>query len=242
MKIFRKFDLIILLSVFLTTCSKTKNDTSETLSDIEGNIYKTVNIGSQTWMAENLISTTYADGTPLTNGDGLGSISENSSEKYYFNYPKNPDLQLDFGSFYSHLRENGKLYTWAAANRADETEIDRQGVCPYGWHIPSKNEWDELFNYVGIDSAAISLKNDDQYFWNCPGDQQFKDEYGFKVLPSGGRDGLGAFYIFDVYAYFWTSSKANDNHVWASLFTCTDDVKWYTSGKANAFPIRCIRD
>ena len=159
MKLIRNFALLILLVFLLTHCSKNNNSdpltgTVGSLTDIEGNTYKTVVIGTQTWMAENLKSTSYADGTPITSGNSLESNIVDPYKKFYFNYPANDDYHAIYGLHYTYLRENIILYNWAAATRAEESGIGRQGICPDGWHIPNMYEWNELFDFVGQDSAA----------------------------------------------------------------------------------------
>ena len=247
MKLIRHFAPFMLVAILFSHCSKKDNsdpttDTVGTLTDIDGNTYKTVVIGTQTWMAENLKSTTYADGTPLTSGNSLESNFINPYDKYYFNYPVDDDYQAIYGLHYTHLRENVILYNWDAASRANESGIDRQGICPNGWHLPSMNEWNQLFDFVGKDSAAIFLKNNDQNFWQCDNHQQLTDEFEFKVLPTGGRAGIENFYIFDVYAHFWSTTETSQGMVWTALFTCSDEVIWDSKAKPNAFPVRCIKD
>ncbi|MFO7868847.1 MAG: fibrobacter succinogenes major paralogous domain-containing protein, partial [Bacteroidales bacterium] len=118
------------------------------VSDFEGNVYKTVKIGNQIWMAENLRSTYYADGTPIPSGAGLGDITGQNTSTYYFWY--NDDIQ--------NASEWGALYTWAAAMNSEASSATNpsgvQGVCPNGWHIPSDAEWKELEMSLGMSAAA----------------------------------------------------------------------------------------
>ncbi len=107
------------------------------ITDIDGNTYNTVQIGTQCWLAENLKTTHYSDATSLVDGTGTGNITGDYTTKYYFNYDDNPTL----------VETYGRLYTWAAVmnNTSSNTDsIGPQGVCPTGWHIPSDIEMKEL--------------------------------------------------------------------------------------------------
>ena len=114
------------------------------LTDYDGNVYQTVQIGNQLWMRENLKTTRYADGTALINGTGAGDLSLDYTTRYYFAYNDNE----------SYVATYGRLYTWAAAmNGATGSETDTgevQGVCPDGWHMPGDDEWKELEMYLGM--------------------------------------------------------------------------------------------
>jgi len=121
---------------------------SQTVTDYEGNVYPTVTIGNQTWMAENLKVTHYSDGTPIPDGESFTfyprevALTGSDSSKYYFYY--NNDT--------SYSNQYGCLYNWFAAVNgtigSNSNPSGIQGVCPTGWHLPSKNEWEELDNYL----------------------------------------------------------------------------------------------
>ncbi len=109
-----------------------------TITDYDGNIYKTVQIGSQCWIAENLRVTHYADGRSILMGH------EPSTTTAYCYYPDNNKLTVPMF---------GLLYNWAAimdgAPSSDRVPSGVQGICPSGWHVPSMPEWDKLFDYMG---------------------------------------------------------------------------------------------
>ena len=106
--------------------------------DYDGNIYTTIKIGDQIWMAENLKTTRYSDGNSLVNGTGAGNITGNYTTKYWFVYEDNSANKDTYGL----------LYTWAAAMNgsasSDKSPSGIQGVCPIGWHLPSDTEWKSL--------------------------------------------------------------------------------------------------
>jgi uncharacterized protein (TIGR02145 family) len=128
-----------------------------TVQDVEGNTYKTVEIGNQTWMAENLKTTKYADGTPLEFGN-----TKTSDKKYYFIYDNDPEYKEKYGL----------LYSWFGAinsNDAIHYQKGGQGVCPSGWHIPDKEEKDELISFLGGPAmAAGKLKESGFEHWISP--------------------------------------------------------------------------
>jgi uncharacterized protein (TIGR02145 family) len=113
------------------------NLTYGTMSDIDGNTYKTIQIGTQTWMAENLKTTKYRNGDPISTD---WSTSTTGAYAIYDNEPGN-NTNL------------GKLYNWYAA-------VDSRNLCPVGWHVPSSAEWTILDNYLGGSPlAGVKLKS-----------------------------------------------------------------------------------
>jgi uncharacterized protein (TIGR02145 family) len=140
-----------------------------TFTDVEGTIYKTVKIGNQIWMAENLNVSHYS------NGDLIPQIESKSEWAnltigawcYYNNDPEN-------GAIY------GKLYNWYAVN-------DTRGLAPAGWHIPSDEDWQTLTNYLGGESIAVNkLIEVGTAHWNEP-NTWATNETGFSALPGGYR-------------------------------------------------------
>ena len=131
---FEKF-VFTLFSISLIFCTTSYSqstvanpDEQATVSDFEGNIYKTVKIGSQVWMAENLRSTTYSDGAPI-----VDSLADNNE-------------------YLNEIPNFGRLYSWHALLRG-KTLDGAQGVCPTGWHVPMKTEWETsncLFRVIDL--------------------------------------------------------------------------------------------
>ena len=100
--------------------------------DGEGNRYKTLPIGNQIWMAENLKSMKYANGADIPSGTGAGDIGMESEPKYWFANEDN----------FKKVPLYGLLYTWHAVAHV-------RNVCPTGWHVPSLTEWNEFITYLG---------------------------------------------------------------------------------------------
>ena len=125
-----------------------------TVTDIDGNTYRTVRIGDQIWMQENLRVTHYADGTAVpfvensTNWDALEW--DDKAYCWYDNSVANKDIY-------------GGLYTWAAAMNgelsSEANPSGMQGVCPNGWHLPSDSEWKQLEMYLGMSQSEADSEN-----------------------------------------------------------------------------------
>ena len=128
--------------------------TGETVSDIDGNTYKALQIGDQTWMAENLRVTHYPNGNsvPLvTDNAEWGNLEDNNIDDAYSFYE---DITSD------EIETYGALYTWSAAmgDNPDSSEGIVQGVCPDGWHLPSDEEWKELEIELGMSQSHANYE------------------------------------------------------------------------------------
>ena len=184
--------------VSFTTLPDTSGE--ETITDIDGNIYKTVQIGNQTWMAENLKATKYADGTPLEKGTRLSR----AMGKYYYVYDEDPAYKDTYGL----------LYSWfGAINSDNEVHYQKggQGVCPSGWHIPDKEDRDELIAFLGGPAvAAGKLKETGFEYWISP-NTDATNESGFT-----GR-GAGIYtHIVDMLEGYGFASKDKFTAYWTS--------------------------
>lgn len=123
-----------------------------TVTDYDGNVYNTVQIGNQCWMKENLKTNHYSDGTSIS----LGTATSTSIAYRY--YPNNNSANID---------DYGYLYNWKAVRRnstsSDSNPSNVQGVCPTGWHVPSRSEWLQLISYVGSQSSYVCTSNSSSY-------------------------------------------------------------------------------
>lgn len=199
-----------------------------TVTDIDGNVYNTVTIGTQVWMKENLNVTKYR------NGDAIGTTtpatldtSGETSSKYQWAY--NGDN--------NNVATYGRLYTWNAA-------IDNRGLCPTGWHIPSKVEWDTLTGYLGgFDVAGGHLKEVGTTHWQSP-NTGADNSSGFTALPGGYRGFYGEFASMGGVAYIWTSTENGAEYANGYNITSADDDGYtYPSfGKQHGLSVRCVRD
>jgi uncharacterized protein (TIGR02145 family) len=194
------------------------------MTDLDGNTYKTVAIDTQIWMAENLKTTKYNDGSeiPLLTKDS--EWSQNTPG--YCWYGNNG---VKYKSTY------GALYKWYTIN------TDR--LCPIGWHVPSDSEWLALINYTGTEmSAGRNLKEAGTTHWICP-EYGGDNVHGFTALPGGWRESNGTFGLIGIDGIFWTSSEKDDNHSWDRvIYSCYEDIPQDWAPKNYGFSVRCVKD
>ena len=167
-----------------------------TVTDIDGNTYRTITIGQQEWMTENLRTASYRNGTPITNITDMDEWEANTSDGswvYYGNDGSNDALY-------------GKLYNWFSVT-------DSQGLCPQGWHVPSSDEWNALSdNFGGPDIAGCGLKETGIDYWESP-NTCANNLSGFSALPGGYRDPSG-FVNIGRHGGWWSADEENEERAW----------------------------
>ena len=198
----------------------------EGLTDVDGNIYTSVIIGEQEWMAENLHTTRYADGISIPNStDSTQWRNLTTGARCYYNN----DGQND--STY------GKLYNWYT--------VETKKLCPTGWHVPADLEWTELTDYLsafwrnGTEGSALKSTSgwNDDYYGNGT------DSYGWLGLPGGSCSRSGKFYSIGASGTWWSSSEDGINYSWGrSLSGTNGSLVSYHDNKRNGFSVRCLRD
>jgi uncharacterized protein (TIGR02145 family) len=204
--------------------------TYSTMTDQQGNVYKTIVIGTQEWMAENLKTTIYR------NGDAITNVTDNTQWS-----------GLTTGAWCSYNNDSqydcpyGKLYNWYAV-------ADPRNVCPIGWHVPTDDEWTTLTSFLGGEPVAGGkLKSTGLQYWFSP-NQDATNESGFSGLPgayrsyaTGGFPSEFVFYTFD--GYWWSSSESSAPNVWIRyLYHDSANAVRYELNKQNGFSVRCLRD
>jgi len=196
------------------------------LVDIEGNVYRTVQIGTQTWMAENLRTATYR------NGEQIQIISDSASWA-------NNNTNIPAWSFYQNNASGnipyGKLYNWYAVTSS-------KGICPLGWHIPKDEEWNQLTNVVGF-SAGGKLKSAGTSFWTSP-NTGGTNAFGFSALPAGGRGENANFSGIFTNTYFW-SATVGANPSLGSLRLLefnSSSIPFANSNRKSGYSVRCVKD
>jgi uncharacterized protein (TIGR02145 family) len=196
-----------------------------TMTDQEGNVYRTVQIGTQVWMAENLRTKKYKNGDIIPNITN-GSDWINQSNGAYCIYMNNSSVDCPYG----------KLYNWYAVN-------DNRGICPSGWHMPSDNEWLILENFLGGASiAGGKLKNSGSDYWANP-NTSANNSSGFSGLPGGGRLTDGNFGPLNTWGQYWTSTESETFLAWSRTFEYNSAIVFRsTNGKTVGFAIRCVKD
>lgn len=196
------------------------------VNDIDGNRYRTIKIGNQCWMLENLRTTRYSDGIviPEITDNNLWSSYSNGAYCWYNNDSANKNI---FGGLYNwHAIENGNL-------------------CPYGWFVPGDTEWNILTNYVGGNAfAGGHLKQRGTSIWHFP-NTAATNVYGFTALPGGLRNNInGSFESKKYYGYWWTSTDIDQTQeAWVRLMYYNNSSTFSIySNKKTGMSIRCIRN
>ena len=206
----------------------------------DGKVYRTVKIGDQTWMAENL---------NFDPGQGGSGDAKYDWSWCYNNEPKNCEVA-------------GRFYTWAAAIDSVKLATDAknpqdcglrkecriaaagsttlvQGVCPPDWHLPTETEWSALFTAVDRSTSGEVLRSQTGWHFNKNG----TDAFGFSALPAGRRYYDGRFDGGGADANFWSATENGYNtaHV-MHLYYNYEIAYLNTFGKDNGFSVRCVKD
>jgi len=212
--------------------------------DRDGNTYKTVEIGDQVWMAENL--------------KYLPSVAQPPDHSYtdplYYVYSfKGTDVNAAIAT--EEYVTYGVLYNWPALMNGELSGENIQGVCPAGWHVPSTSEWGELIVLLGgEDVAGGKLKEDGLLHWG-QSNIGATNETGFTALPGGGLyaytgdpvvDSQGpSFWFLGGYGNFWTSNEKDEKIAWYHHLNAGDveiDLGYMPNSKGYGLSVRCIQD
>ena len=212
-----------------------------TVNDIDGNSYKTIGIGSQMWMAENLKTTKYS------NGDLIGTTTPATKDIQSENTPK---YQWSYEGIESNVATYGRLYTWYVVT-------DSRNVCSTGWHIPTDAEWTTLTDYltnngygyggsgndIGKSMAATSTWFTNGIAGTVGNDLASNNSSGFTALPSGYRNWDGNFYYIGKFSYMWQAKEwdvPNANVLGISYDFGTAAKTYFY--KIDGMSVRCLRD
>jgi uncharacterized protein (TIGR02145 family) len=238
------FFVLIGLVISCTSNSESVVDNTEgpNITDIDGNTYQSVIIGSQTWVKQNLNVSKYSDGTPIpeVNDPNEWNNLTTGAWCYYNNDPTN-------GPIY------GKLYNWyAVAGIYDEDSFYdttlRKKLAPTGWHIPNKSdcicesEWTKLINFLGGRFVAGGkLKEEGTLHWQSP--NTASNISGFTALPGGYRGNFGTFDNITNNAGFWTSSESDFSSAWFYyLYNDLVIIDQVSNTKKLGYSVRCVKD
>jgi uncharacterized protein (TIGR02145 family) len=196
-----------------------------TMTDQEGNVYKTIIIGSQTWMAENLRTTKYNDGAiiPLVMDRNVWSGLSTGAYCTYKN-TTNSDTSGILVRFYN----------WYAVNSGK--------LAPKGWHIPSDTEWKTLTTYLGGEIlAGPKLKETGTSHWVTS--YGVTNESGFTALPTGNIEPYDGTFRPSSYCYLWSSTALDDlNAIIRYMLDLSNDVRTFSALKKGGFAVRCLKD
>jgi len=234
---------IIVLAILLLFCNCSTDITRKVIDKRDNQSYKTVIVGEQCWMAENLKFLPFV--SPPESDSGIyvyGYFGDNVNEaKQTINY-----------------QTYGVLYNWATAmglpnhyNSKSWSGSDslHQGICPNGWHLPSDSEWEKLELFLKMssnlaDSNNIGLKIKSATLWYNNG--KGTNETGFSALPSGFRYREGLFDKIGRYGYFWTSTQCpsfcEQSANYRYLIFSNNKIHSSYPSKNNGLPVRCIKN
>jgi uncharacterized protein (TIGR02145 family) len=196
---------------------------STSVTDIDGNVYNTVTIGTQTWMTSNLKVTKYNDGTPIPNLTGATEWATDTTGAYAW-YNNNIVNKPDYGG----------LYNWHAVN----TGI----LAPTGYHIPTSTEWNTLITYIGGGNYGGKLKSTGFTYWDSPNTGAI-DSLGMGVRGAGIRQNIGAFNFLKTASYLWATTQYDiSNGDCVQFDTTTFTVAATAVSKNWGQSIRCIKN
>lgn len=222
------------------------NIIKDAVTDVDGNVYDAVKIGDQVWMAENLRTTKYADGSSIEQGNTT------SDEVAYWYYPDGKS---------SNKGTYGLLYNWKAAmhnassSKANPSGV--QGICPMGWHVPSDAEWTQLTDYVNSQSqyqcnsrgnniakalASTTGWNSSSYTCAVGNTQRTNNATGFSAVPAGLYTGF--YNYFGNNAFFWSATEYNSSNAYGRYLNSDNAIVGRNDGdnRSGGSSIRCVRD
>ncbi len=192
------------------------------VADIAGNTYKTIQIGKQVWMAENLKTTRYNDGTEIPS---LASLRVDQYKPLYGWY-NNDEV--------SFMPAYGALYNGYSVSTGK--------LCPVGWHVPTDGDWNKLATYLGgVSVAGGKLKESGTSHWKSP-NTGASNESGFTALPAGFRFN-GAFRGTGTDGIFWSSSaiSASDPYFF-NMYSDSNILNVFVMPINQFLSVRCLKD
>lgn len=211
----------------------------ETITDVDGNLYRTVQVGEQCWMAENLKTTKYNDNTIIQ------VVVDNNEWK---------DLAAGaccvYGNEVSYKDDYGMLYNYYA--------IESGKLCPEGWHVATDNEWKTLEGFADSEiemndavwnsdgwrgsDAGKKLKTTD--VWYSGTDEQGTDNFGFGAVPAGQRNAdNGVFERINEWGLWWSAKNDNEPNVYRRhMSNHEDNIARFPSNPVSGYSVRCVKN
>jgi len=253
--------LLVITGFFsMLTYSCKKDDSNNpadetTVKDIDGNVYKTVTIGDQTWMAENLRTTRYNDSILIPPPFAKSSAALYGPFVCTYKYTLNSDT----------IKTYGRLYNWLAIT------ADNGKLCPKGWHIPTDAEWTTLTNYLAahgynydgsaaatpapgttpVNMVGKALASPTGWLMSTVegsvGNTDFADKrnaVGFNAQPGSARNEVGQFVQMGVGGFWWTATENSTNSASAYGRSLLNSYSGLNAGVANkmcGFSVRCVK-
>ena len=197
-------------------------------TDGDYNVYPVVTIGTQTWMAENLKTTTYNDGTTAIPNVTVNSSWSTLTTAAYSDYQN------------SSVNSNtyGRLYNWYVVSPSNP-----KNVCPTGWHVPTDGQWTTLSTYLGgVIIAGGKLKETSTTHWLSP-NTSATNETGFTALPGGYRDLSGSFGLLGNTGFWWSNTVSGTTYAWYRyLYYNGGNMGSGDNDQKTGFYVRCLHD
>lgn len=221
------FILILTALIGCTSCAE-KSANSEQVKDIDGNAYRTIQIGEQVWMAENLKTTRLVDGSPI---------------QLVEKYEEWANLTLPAYCWYNNDSLNGQefgaLYNYYV--------VESDQLCPEGWHVPTDEDWIalEIFN-DGAGVAGGPMKEAGTAHWKGPNTSASND-CGFTALPGGYRSYNGTFNLMRIEGFWWSSTEkswygSKATVLYRNLSYDDQSLMRDVADKPNGFSVRCVKN
>lgn len=231
-KIFFKIRTVAILALcvssttLVSSCKKnptTQDADPKTVTDIDGNVYTTIRIGTQLWTVENLRTTKYNDGNEISTGMSNETWRSTSIGAYAI-----------YESSSGNNNTYGKLYNWFAVNTGK--------MASTGWHVPTRAEWETLVAYLGGSTEAGGKMKSTSDLWLAP-NLGANNSSGFSALPSGYRSNGGGFEQLTHTAYWWASNERNTTQ--GNYLTVDNDLAGAAINGATkqfGYAVRLIKD
>jgi uncharacterized protein (TIGR02145 family) len=218
------------LFIFFESCKKdTSNIFPNTVADYDGNVYHTLQIGSQIWMLENLVVTHYRNGGVIPNVQDSIQWGNQTSGAYCI-----------YSDSSRNIINYGVLYNWYAASDT--------GIAPYGYHVAADSDWNKLITYLGGDSVAGGkMKTIDTTFWFTPNVADTAFYSGFNAIPAGYRSldtTSNAFQYLNYGSFWWSATSSADNTKAFSQYIYNFSTAIYNDSvdKRWGMGVRCLKD
>jgi len=199
------------------------------VSDIDGNVYKTIQIGTQVWMADNLKTTKFNDGTSIP----LVTAPVRLTDQFIaWNFMDTPAYCWYDNNEIKNKAAYGALYNWYAVNTGK--------LAPVGWHVPNTQDWDKMENFLGGNKiAAEKLKEKGSNHWISSA--YANNESGFTALPNGYRTDKGVYRTIGNFGDWWSSEGGQINS-WAFEMSGSQELVWYHADNNCGLSVRCVKD
>ncbi len=214
-----------------------------TVTDIDGNVYPVITLGGREWMAENLRTTRYRDGSDIVTGlinSQWAATTEGAMAVYPYTSASGIDSEEEM------IQAYGRLYNWYATS-------DPRGLCPAGWAVPTHDEWSQLGAAILSGNELKSCRQVNSPLegdcntqihprWNAHSTQYGTDDHGFSALPAAVRLTGGSYFGIGTIGYWWATTESSDTQAWYR-FLGHDNGNFHQNngGKTFGLSIRCIK-